>query len=195
VIWHFLTDFGDTAVTVPLAVVTAAFLLAVREFRMALAWAGAILLCAGAIGALKTLLAVCSHPLGASGLASPSGHTAMSFAVYGGLAAIAGAGVGRNARAAVGAAGVAFAAGIAASRAILHYHTVLEVAVGSVVGLAALALIVGAVVRWRPRRLPLAGLAAAVLAMLLIFHGHRWPAERAVGLFAGWVDRLLPLCG
>jgi hypothetical protein len=55
-IWNFITDLGDTAVTVPLAALMLFFLVVAKEWRLALAWAVAILGCAGAIGGLKLIL-------------------------------------------------------------------------------------------------------------------------------------------
>src|SRR5438067_2196816 len=94
-IWNFVTDFGDTAVTVPLAALMGCFLLAARQPRLAAGWALAIVGCAGAIGGLKLVLAACGYSLGVPGQASPSGHTAMSVAVYGGYAAVIGASLAR----------------------------------------------------------------------------------------------------
>jgi membrane-associated phospholipid phosphatase len=193
-IWSFVTDFGDTAVTVPLALLMASALAAARHFRMALGWCVAILACAGSIAGLKLALAVCGHQSGASALASPSGHTALSTAVYGGFAVVFGAQLERPARHALLAAAAALMLGIAASRAVLQYHTVTEVAVGLAVGSLALAGIVALTSRYRPARLPILPLAATALAVALIFHGARWPAEHAVRRLGFWLEVLAPLC-
>ncbi len=192
-IWRFVTDFGDTAVTVPLAVLMAGFLFAAKETRLAAGWSVLILLCAGTIGALKLVLAACGHPLGV-GLSSPSGHTAMSIAVYGGFAAVAGANLSRWPRAALVAGTAALTIGVAVSRAILGYHSRIEVAVGVAVGSAVLAALVAIVARHRPQRLPIGRLAAVALVVALIFHGERWPAEQAIHRLAGWFDFLRPWC-
>jgi membrane-associated phospholipid phosphatase len=76
--WKFITDFGDTAVTLPIAVLMAGFLLTAKHVRVAFAWCRA---CAGAIAALKLVLFACRHSLGISDLTSRSGHVAMSTAV------------------------------------------------------------------------------------------------------------------
>jgi membrane-associated phospholipid phosphatase len=193
-IWIFITDFGDTAVTVPLAALMALFLVAAREPRLAIGWCVAIVACAGAIGAMKLALADCAHPLGGPGLSSPSGHTAMGTAVYGGFAAVAGAHLAHRSRAVLIGGAAALIGGIALSRAILA-HSVIEVAVGLAVGSAALAAILAYVARHRPRPLPLGRLALAVLLVALLFHGARWPAERAIHRLAGWFDMLRPWCG
>ena len=193
-IWGFVSDFGDTAVTVPLALLMAFALVAAKHFRMALGWCLAILACAATIGALKLVLSVCGYQSGASALASPSGHTAMSTAVYGGFAAVFGASLKRPARDAVIAAAAALMLAIAASRTVLHYHSATEVGVGLVVGSLALSGIVVLAGRYRPERLPVLPVAAAALAIALIFHGVRWPAEHAIRRLGFWFDLLRPWC-
>jgi membrane-associated phospholipid phosphatase len=195
-IWRFLTDFGDTAVTVPLALVMGGFLLAAQRPRLAIGWGLAILACAGAIAGFKIALTICGgQPSGGSGLASPSGHAAMSIAVYGGIAAVLGATLKPPARAAVIAGAAVLGIAIALSRVILGSHTPIDVAVGLVVGTSALAIIVAIVARQRPGRLPLGWLAAAALVVFVLFHGTRWPAEQVIHRLAGWFDLLRPWCG
>jgi hypothetical protein len=190
-IWVFLTDFGDTAVTVPLALLMAGFLVAAREPRLAIGWGLAIVGCAGAIGGLKLVFAVCSHP---PGLASPSGHTAMSIAVYGGFAAVVGAILKGPARAALIAGAAVPVIGIPLSRTIVSGHTKIEVAAGLAVGIAALGAIIAIVARYRPGRLPLAWLAAGTLTVFVLFHGTRWPAEQTIHGFAALLPFLRPYC-
>ena len=48
----FLTDLGDSAVTIPLAGLTLLFLLIAREWQVARAWVVTIVGCAAVIGAL-----------------------------------------------------------------------------------------------------------------------------------------------
>jgi membrane-associated phospholipid phosphatase len=213
-ILRFLTDFGDTAVTVPLAIVMAAFLFAARQRRLAIAWALVIALCAGATGALKLALRICGHPLSGSTLTgstltgstltgstltgstlnSPSGHTAMSIAVYGGIAIIVGSTLGPTGRGALFYAAVTFAFAIAASRALIGVHSPIEVAVGLAVGLVTLPVVMAVTLRYRPTSLPLQWLAAGAFAVFLLFHGTRWPAEQAIHHLARWLDILRPYC-
>jgi membrane-associated phospholipid phosphatase len=193
-ILRFLTDFGDTTVTVPLAVVMAASLVASRQRRLAIAWALVTALCAVTTGALKLALRICGHPLSSSTLNSPSGHTAMSIAVYGGIAIIIGSTLGPTARGTLFYAAVGFAIVIAASRALIGVHSPIEVAVGLAVGLATLPVIMAATLRYRPQSLPLRWLAAGALAVFLLFHGTRWPAEAAIHHLARWLDILRPYC-
>ena len=190
-IWTFVTDFGDTAVTVPLAALMGCFLVAARQQRLAVGWALAIVGCAGAIGGLKLVLAACGYSLGVPGQASPSGHTAMSVAVYGGYAAATAANLARPARELVVAGAAMLVIGIALSRVIVSGHSPLEVWIGLAVGVAALGLFVAVVVRYHRGTLPIRWLLLPALAVALVFHGDRWPAERAIGHL---VDILRPWC-
>ncbi|HXO02670.1 MAG TPA: hypothetical protein VN900_11475, partial [Stellaceae bacterium] len=84
--WNFVTDFGDSAVTVPLALLTLIFMISAGQRRLAFGWVLAIGGCAIAIGALKLVFGACGPWLTTAAIVSPSGHTAMSTAVYGSLA-------------------------------------------------------------------------------------------------------------
>jgi membrane-associated phospholipid phosphatase len=193
-IWSFITDLGDTAVTVPLALLMLCFLVAARRPRLAIGWAVAILGCAGVIGGLKLVLDACGNPIAGAGLASPSGHAAMSAVVYGGFAAVIGANLAAPARAAVIAGAAALIIAMPLSRIVLHVHTPIEVVVGLVVGLAAVAIIV-VTATIRGERLPVLWLAAAAILVAMLFHRDRWPTERAIHHLAGWFDVLRPWCG
>ncbi len=100
----------------------------------------------------------------------------------------------RPARAVVIAGAAVLTIGIALSRAILGYHSAVEVAIGLAVGIAALGVILAVVTRYRPPRLPLVWLAAGALVVILLFHGERWPTERTIHRLARWIDILRPWC-
>jgi membrane-associated phospholipid phosphatase len=193
-IWRFITDLGDTAVTVPLALLMLCFLVATRQPRLAIGWAIATICCAGVISGLKLVLDACGNPLVGAGLTSPSGHTAMSVVVYGGFAAVIGTRLARPARVALLTGAAALIIAMPMSRIILHVHTPIEVVIGLAVGLAALAVIIS-IAAIRRERLPVLWLAAAAILVATLFHGERWPAEQAIHHFAGWFDMLRPWCG
>jgi membrane-associated phospholipid phosphatase len=193
-VWSFITDFGDTAVTVPLAILVTGFLFAAKQPRLAIGWAFVILLCAGVTAAVKLAFTVCGYPLAGSGVMNPSGHTAMSVAVYGGLAAIIGNGLKAPARLALVAAAALFTIGIALSRTIVGSHTPIEVEIGLVVGITALGAMIAVVARYRPEHLPIRWLSAGALVVLVLFHGTQWPAERAIHRLAWWLEILRPYC-
>ena len=84
-----VTDFGDQAVVVPLAVGIALIFALSGWRRGALAWTAAIGGTLSLILFLKLRFFACDHLLTEARPGNPSGHTAAAAAVYGGLLAIA----------------------------------------------------------------------------------------------------------
>jgi len=193
--WWFLTDFGDSAVTLPLALAVALALAAGRRWRAVVLWIGCIGFAGAATGSLKLLMKACHAPLSDTALVAPSGHTAMSLTVYGGLALL----VARHlpdwrGRLALLAAAV-LAPAIGVSRVVIGAHTVAEVAAGSAVGLLALLVLHLLLPRQDPFALPLAWLAAALAVVLAASHGEHWPIEELLRDLAFALRGHLPACG
>jgi hypothetical protein len=82
-IWVFITDCGDSAVTLPLALLVLIFLVVARQRHLGCAWLLTIGGCAVVIGMLKLAFGACGADFAGGHIVSPSGHTAMSTAVYG----------------------------------------------------------------------------------------------------------------
>ena len=85
---NFLTDFADQAVVLPVAGAVLVLLLATGWRRGALAWAGCVSGVLAVMLALKLVTLACGWRVPWTGLYSPSGHTAASAVVYGGLLAL-----------------------------------------------------------------------------------------------------------
>ncbi len=173
----FLTDFADQAVVLPVAGAVLVLLLASGWRRGALAWAGCVAGVLGVMLMLKLVTLACGWRVPWTGLSSPSGHTAASAVVYGGLLALlirpstAGTGL-----AALAGGSVALLFGL--TRLALQVHTVADVVVGAAVGVA------GAVVMRRlagqgPRHLSWRGL-VLVAGIMLVLHGRRLEAETRI---------------
>jgi len=194
---NFVTDLGDTAVTVPLAVLVMVFLGGLRQPRLALAWGATILACAGTVGALKLVLAACGARYGVAGMASPSGHAAMAAAVYGGFALLVANSLTRTARRAVYAGAAVLVLAIAVSRLVLRLHAIAEVAVGLAIGVSTLVLLRLVFAASRRAVLPVRWLVAAALVVIAVTHGTRWNAEGTIHGLAGsrLVRIVLPWCG
>jgi membrane-associated phospholipid phosphatase len=184
-IWVFVTNFGDTAVTVPLAVLTCSFLGAARQVRLAFVWSFAILGCAGVIGALKLVLAARGPGLAFAGMLSPSGHTAMSTAIYGSLSLVIAHSSPPVVRPVVYSGGILLISGIGASRLALRYHTPVEVAAGLVIGVCAVAGVRIMLAKRPTITLPVGWLIGAAVILVTLLHGKRWPAEQALWDFTG----------
>lgn len=178
-----ITHFGNLAVLLPLVAVVTVWLAAIRQPRGLLSWFVAVALCMGSTAALKVYFFVCP-PL--TDLHSPSGHTSLSTLVYGALTLAIATVVTGWKRVAVIAAGTAFIAAIGISRVIIHAHSIAEVAVGSLIGVAALALFAREFWPRRPAEPRLQAMLVASVALMVMLDGQDLRAEdllHAVGLY------------
>lgn len=169
-----LTDFGDLAVTLPLAAVVLVWLLRVARWRAAAWWMAALGLCIFLTAVSKVLFFACPP---VPNLNSPSGHAAMSALVYGAIALISAAELDGWRRTAAVAAGIAFIAAIAGSRVLLSVHSALEVGVGLAIGGAALALFAWQYLRRHPAVPSLRPLVAMSIVLVALLHGEELRAE------------------
>jgi membrane-associated phospholipid phosphatase len=193
-IWVFVTDCGDGAVTLPLALLTLVFLLAARQPRLALAWVLTVGGCAGAIGMLKLFFGACGTRLAILNIHSPSGHTAISTAIYGSLALLTGASLPPRPRPAVLCTAALLIAAIAGSRVVLHEHVLPEIEIGLLVGLAAVAGFRAMLQHWPAPRLPIVWLALGGTGIVAVMHGTRWMVEPAVHDLSALFRLVLPWC-
>jgi hypothetical protein len=182
---QFITDFGDQAVLLPLALWVATWLAFSGCRQAARQW----LVCLGAVLAAMVVLklAVLGCISGTSALTSPSGHTATAVFVFGGIAALA----LRLRLSWVLLAGLALAILFGTSRVVLHAHSVLDVVVGGAVGLTALGGF-----GWLVRRAPLdaspSRLLLVCLPVLILLHGVHLNMEPHLRLAGRWLG--LALC-
>jgi membrane-associated phospholipid phosphatase len=193
-VWNFITDFGDSAVTAPLALLILGFLFAAGQRWLTFGWMLAIGGCAIVIGVLKVVFGACGHELVLVHLISPSGHTAMSTAVYGSLALLIGARLPSGQRRTVLVAAAVAIVGIALSRVALHDHSRSEIALGFAVGVCAVAVFRAVLRRHAAPALPLGWILLSGGILVVVTHGTRWMIEPAVHRLA-WDFRLdLPFC-
>jgi membrane-associated phospholipid phosphatase len=169
-----LTDFGDLAVLLPLVAVVTVWLIATRQLRALSWWLIAVALCMGSTAALKIYFFVCP-PL--TDLHSPSGHTSLSTLVYGVLTLAVATVVTGWKRVAVMISGTAFIAAIAMSRVLVRAHSIPEIAVGSMIGIAVLALFAGQFWPRRPREPRLQAMLVTCIALMVMLNGQDLHAE------------------
>lgn len=193
-IWVFITDCGDSAVTAPLALLVFIFLVALRERRLGFVWILSIGGAAAVIIVLKLGFGACGTDFGGARIASPSGHTAMSTAVYGSLALLAGSRLPTGRRSAVYALAAAGIAGIAVSRLVLHEHSLPEIIIGWLVGGGAVAVFAAATGRREGPALPLGWLLLCAVILVVLLHGNRWAIEPIIRRMAGMFRHTLPYC-
>ncbi len=132
-----VTDFGDQAVVLPLAVGIALVLALSGWRRGALAWTSAVGGTLALVLLLKVRFFACGHFLPGSSFGNPSGHTAATAAVYGGLTAMIVRAIWNDRRWALICAiatGVCLAVVIGATRLMLDLHSMGEVVVGGAIG-------------------------------------------------------------
>jgi membrane-associated phospholipid phosphatase len=167
----FITDFADQAVILPLVLAIGIGLLLQGWGRGAIAWAFAVVATFAAMLALKLLCMACASSFGTSDLHTPSGHVAAATVVTGGLAALL---LRRHATVLPLAALAALVVGV--SRLALGAHSLPEVALGAVVGLAgayALQWIAGP----PPANLNVRRIVGIAGVTVVVFHGMHFPAE------------------
>jgi membrane-associated phospholipid phosphatase len=192
--WNFVTDFGDTAVTLPLAAATVVFLLISRWSRAALSFALSLAGCGLAIGLVKLALESCGRPLLHTDITNPSGHAAVSTAVYGALAILFARNASIERRWIPGVGGAILLTGITASRIVLDTHSPVEVVIGLLIGLAALAAFYRSLTMSARVKFQSHWLAIAALVVVATMHGTRWPIEEVVRDIARLIRHTVPSC-
>jgi len=184
----FLSDFADQAVVLPVIAVIAITLAAQGWRRGALIWLGVVIITFGLLVSLKLAFLACGHllPLRPS-VISPSGHVASAAVVAGGLTAL----LTRRYKGVLPVAGLT-AGLIGLSRLMLGMHSVPEVIIGALVGLAGAAALPS--LAKPPPSLRTARLFAVVLLVAASFHGMHLPAEAALRYTASRASRLFTVC-
>lgn len=170
-----LTDFGDTAVLLPLSLVFFIWLLATHRAGTALLWLATVFACNFVIGALKLYFLSCPA---SDMLRSPSGHTGFGVLVYGSITLVLARAVRRRwMRGLIIVLGAGLVAAIAISRLILNNHSPLEIVIGAAIGGIALAVFAALYKPGSGRPRQVLVLAAVALLVALIFHGEQVRAE------------------
>jgi len=189
---------GKSAVGRTLAALGSFALLASGWVRGALAWLATIAGCGLVMAVFKVTSSAVSEGCGAMASVapafSPSGHAALSTAVYGGLAVLGGHQMSFAARLCLGVACVLLVGMIATSRVAIQAHTPIEVATGLSVGLCAVALLVYLLRHKAPPRLLGPQLALASALAVAWMYGTHWPVEETLHHWAGWIRQSTAVC-
>jgi membrane-associated phospholipid phosphatase len=179
---QYISDFGDQAVVLPLAVAIA-LTFALSEWRRgALAWTVAIGGTLSLILFLKLSFLACGNLMPEAHLRSPSGHTAAAAAVYGSLIATTMRSTRENKRWTLPCT-VAIAVFVAvifgASRGVLGVHSIAEVLIGGAIGVGG--AVSYAVLAGTPlRAVRMLRVVPTSLLIVIVLHGLHVPAEAAI---------------
>ena len=194
-VWNLITNFGDGAVGLPLALLVLIVLLASGWSRGAAGWIASVGACLLVVATLKFAFDGCGSILPAAHHFSPSGHAALSAVTYGGLALLGSRHLPELARPFIAVAASAWVCAIAASRIELHVHSPVEVVVGLAIGGASVALLAAVIGRSAGPRWLAPALAGTTVAVLVVMHGARWPLEDYVHVAAVGPQGSARLCG
>ena len=192
VIASAITDCGDLAVLLPLAVGLAVILWRFESRSAVWAWLRALAFCMGATLLLKISFLACGHVWGVN-IVSPSGHASMSTMVYGALTLVLATHIARW-RAPIVLSGVFLVGAIALTRTTLHIHTNAEVGIGLVVGLASLWIFAWEYSRLAHSKINLPIIGVGALCVFALLHGVRLPAESLIYEFAHSVRTQTHIC-
>jgi membrane-associated phospholipid phosphatase len=188
--WVHVTNFGDAAVTMPMALVIAGWVFAGNR-QLAFKWL--MLLGAGAlvVGFTKILYAGCGVEITALHFRVISGHAMLSTAVWTVAFAELARGIRPRFSIAGAVVGLSFATLISISRLILHMHYVSEVITGWMLGTLVAGLFLSKIgsVNLKARR-PIV-IVAAILASILAMsaYGQHAPLQGFISYYSPW------LCG
>jgi membrane-associated phospholipid phosphatase len=177
-----LTDFGDLAVLIPLAVAMLIWLLFCSS-RAAPRWVLALGFCVGVTALLKIAFYGCPP---AGNIHSPSGHTSLSTLVYGALTLLAASAWRGPHRALVIGGGAGLILGIGVSRLLLEAHSMAEVGLGLMIG--TVSLILFAYRYLEGPNTEVWPLLVAVAVLVLILHGHELHAEQSLHRISGYLN-------
>jgi membrane-associated phospholipid phosphatase len=192
----FITDFGDAAILLPISATVLFCLMATKAYRVAAAWSLAIALCLGVMVVLKLAFRSCGDVWTDNAIISPSGHTAFSTTVYGGLAGLLTMRTTHSwIRIATPVLALGWIVAIGVSRILLQAHSPAEVAVGWAVGAVLVSLF--CVLTWRTplERSPLLVIGGFVLGLLLLLHGRHAGIEELLIRIAALIRHRFPVCG
>jgi membrane-associated phospholipid phosphatase len=184
----FITDLADQAVILPVVLAISIALLVQGWRRGAAAWAATVVATFAAMLVLKLTFLACSHSFGTPDIQTPSGHVAAATVVTGGLAALL-----LRRRASVLPVAILAAVVVGVSRLVLGAHSLPEVVLGAMVGLAG-ALSLPLLAGQPPLGLDVRRIAIIVVGIVVLFHGLHFPAEAHIRATAYRVAHMLSIC-
>lgn len=190
-----IAALADSALLLPASALLAAYLAALRQGRLLLAWLAALALAGTATVAAKLVFHACGPRLAAEvDVVSPSGHASFAAIFYGALALLVGARARPAIRGALLALAALLVAAVGVSRVRTGAHSVEEVLIGTAIGTAALAAFALLHRRLGRPAVPVAPVAAGFAAALAVLGGLHFSLEHAIGRTARRIADRLDVC-
>ena len=179
---HAMTDLGDSAVTCTCAIASAVVFVIYKQRRAALAVTVAFFSTAALITFGKiSLYSQCGEiPDTFFDLKSPSGHSALSIAVYGTLTIIVASSLRGNRRVVPYLLAIPLLTLIVVSRVVLGAHSVIDVLVGSTIGLIAWFGVWRIFLKGTVVHCPWLPFSVISLIVLGVLYGTHFPAEALI---------------
>jgi len=173
---HWITNFGDTGVILPLATILLIALWRMESVQAAWVFARAIFICLASMALLKIFFLSCGHTLGSS-IASPSGHTSLTSFFYGVIATLFWARSPGSLGIAAILATLALVLCVAFSRLVLGAHNLPEVLLGGSIGTLSLVCFAQPYLKLPHPDLRLGRIALLLVPLFLLTYGTILPAE------------------
>jgi len=192
----FVTDLGSSSVLTLIVLLASTYLACCKCGRGAIALIVAFIISAVGISLAKLLFFGCQAYYDDYGIRSPSGHAALSLAVYGTLAILLASQSKRWVSWFTLAAAFALIVVIALSRVLLGFHSAGEVVIGLLIGAVAVAAAC-LFLFYNHKKVPsfnIFPLLLAVIVAAFVFHDIRVPAEEFIQRIAEQLRFYLPWC-
>ncbi len=187
---------GDSSVITALVMFCAAYLLCCGCKRGAGILVSAFVLVTVLISSIKLLFLGCNPMQNPLHIHSPSGHAALSAAIYGAFALLAASQLAGWRRYIPAVCAILLISAIAVSRVWLGMHSVDEIIIGVMTGCIALGVVYRYMLRGKTvQQFSLPLLLFASFLAVAIFHGMRSPAEGIIHAIALHFHSYDPLCG
>ncbi len=190
----FITDFGDVAYLLPAAALVLVYLAYSKARLSAVAWVVAFAACVGLTVLLKLSFLTCGAKIGSLDVYSPSGHTSFATTFYLCIGLVTARNKSPLLAFIVLAAAFCVAVAIAASRFLLDVHTLGEVAIGLLIGVACVVWFATKYYGGPQPSLPILPVLGLLAPLALVAHGHHLSQESWLKAAAGYIRSHLGIC-
>ncbi len=191
---RFITDFGDAAYLIPAAAFVLGYLVYSKARPSAVAWVVAFAACAALTALLKISFLTCGGKISSLDVYSPSGHTSFATTFYLCVGLVTARNKPPLLSVIVYAAAICLAVSIAASRFLLNMHTLSEVAIGLLIGVACVVWFATKYYGGPQPGLPILPVLGLLVPLALFAHGHHLSQESRLNAAAAYIRLHLGIC-